>query len=478
MQITQYENTGFKILERGGIVLEDTIAALGTAPGESGIGIVRLSGSLSIEILEKIFKSKKWKSAYDIPSRYMTYGHIFDDEGKKVDEVLAVIMRAPYSYTAEDVVEIHCHGGIVPIKKIIGLILNKGARLAEAGEFTKRAFLNGRIDLAQAEAVIDVITAKTEGGLDNALNQLGGALSQQIKDIINILISIIAHIEASIDFPENDIEEVTLENVKNNTINAKDYIVDLLNTYDEGKIQREGLSTAIVGRPNVGKSSLLNVLLKENRAIVTDIPGTTRDIIEEYLNLGGILLKLIDTAGLRETEDIVEKIGVERTKQAIDKADLIIFIMDISEKLTKEDWDIISLTKGKKVIVVGNKIDLGINSDLDEIKSIFGKDNIVEMSLKEYKGIKELEKAIVDIVYSGNVKSKNTSLVSNVRHKYLLEKAKDSLDKAEDAIEAGIPVDLISVDIKDAWRYLGEITGDTVEEDIITEIFSRFCIGK
>lgn len=354
-------------------MLEDTIAAVGTAPGESGIGIVRLSGSLSIEILEKIFKAKKWKSAYDIPSRYMTYGYIFDDEGKKVDEVLAVIMKAPYSYTAEDVVEIHCHGGIVPIRKIMGLILNKGARPAEPGEFTKRAFLNGRIDLAQAEAVIDVITAKTEGGLDNALNQLGGVLSQQIKDIMNILISILAHIEASIDFPEHDIEELTIENVKNNILIAKDNIKELLNTYDEGKIQREGLSTAIVGRPNVGKSSLLNVLLKENRAIVTDIPGTTRDIIEEYLNLGGILIKLIDTAGLRETEDVVEKIGVERTKEAIDKADLIIFVIDVSEKLTKEDWDIISLTKGKKVIVVGNKIDLGINANLDEIQRIFGK---------------------------------------------------------------------------------------------------------
>lgn len=469
---------GLKYWKRGGNVLEDTIAAVGTAPGESGIGIVRLSGSLSIEILEKIFKAKKWKSTYDIPSRYMTYGYIFDDEGKRVDEVLAVIMKAPYSYTAEDVVEIHCHGGIVPIWKIMGLILNKGARPAEPGEFTKRAFLNGRIDLAQAEAVIDVITAKTEGGLDNALNQLGGVLSQQIKDIMNILISILAHIEASIDFPEHDIEELTIENVKNNILIAKDNIKELLNTYDEGKIQREGLSTAIVGRPNVGKSSLLNVLLKENRAIVTDIPGTTRDIIEEYLNLGGILIKLIDTAGLRETEDVVEKIGVERTKEAIDKADLIIFVIDVSEKLTKEDWDIISLTKGKKVIVVGNKIDLGINANLDEIQRIFGKNSIVKMSIKEYKGIKEIEKAIVDIVYSGSVKSKNTSLISNVRHKFLLEKTEDSLEKAQEAIETGIPVDLISVDIRDAWRYLGEITGDTVEEDIVTEIFSRFCIGK
>ena len=459
-------------------MLEDTIAAVGTAPGESGIGIVRLSGSLSVDILDILFESKKWKSAHEIPPRYMTYGHIIDNEGKRIDEVLTVIMKAPYSYTAEDVVEIHCHGGIVPIRKIMELVLNKGARLAEAGEFTKRAFLNGRIDLAQAEAVIDVITAKTDIGLSNALNQLGGELSQQIKDIMNILISVLAHIEASIDFPEHDIEDLTIENVRDNTKIAKDNIGELLNTYDEGKIQREGLSTAIVGRPNVGKSSLLNVLLKENRAIVTDIPGTTRDVIEEYLNLRGILLKLIDTAGLRETEDIVEKIGVERTKEAINRADLIIFIIDVSEKLTKEDWDIISLTAEKKVIVVENKIDLNVRAEIAEIERIFGKENIVKMSIKELKGIKDLEKAIVDTVYKGKVKSKSSSLISNVRHKSLLEKAEDSLEKALEAIELGIPVDLISVDIKDAWRYLGEITGDTIEEDIVTEIFNRFCIGK
>lgn len=459
-------------------MLEDTIAAVGTAPGESGIGIVRLSGSLSIEILEKIFKGKKSKDAKNIPSRYMTYGHIIDESHKIVDEVLVVIMRAPYSYTAEDVAEIHCHGGIISIKKIMELVLKNGARLAEPGEFTKRAFLNGRIDLAQAEAVIDVITAKTDSGLDNALSQLGGLFSLQIKDIMKILISILSHIEASIDFPEHDIEELTIENVKSNTKIAKEKIIDLLNTYDEGKIQREGLNTAIVGRPNVGKSSLLNVLLKENRAIVTDIPGTTRDIIEEYLNLGGILIKLIDTAGLRYTEDIVEKIGVERTKEAISEADLIIFILDISEKLTKEDWDIISLTKDKKVIIVGNKIDLGINEELKEIQKLFDKERIVLTSIKEHQGIKQLEKAIVDIVYSGNVKSKNISLVSNIRHKNLLEMARDSLNKALEAICLGIPIDLISVDIKDAWRYLGEITGDTIEEDLITEIFSRFCIGK
>ncbi len=458
-------------------MLGDTIAAVGTAPGESGIGIVRLSGGLSVEILDKIFKSKKYKNTKAIPSRYMSYGHIVDEKGNTVDEVLAVIMKGPYSYTAEDVVEIHCHGGIVSIRRIMELVLKGGARIAEAGEFTKRAFLNGRIDLAQGEAVIDVITAKTEGGLNNALSQLEGSLSAVIKEIMEILITVISHIEASIDFPEHDIEELTLKRVKDRTIKAKERIESLLNTYNEGKIHREGLYTAIIGRPNAGKSSLLNILLKENRAIVTDIPGTTRDIIEEYLNLGGILIKLIDTAGLRYTEDVVEKIGVERTKDVILKADLIIFIMDISESLTKEDRDIMTFIANKKVIAVGNKIDLGVKADIEELGSVYGK-GLVLTSIKEHKGIEDLETAIKDIVYGGNVKSKSTAFISNIRHKSLLDKALQSLDAALEAIDKGIVVDLVSLDIKDAWRFLGEITGDTIEEDIIDEIFSRFCIGK
>lgn len=312
-------------------MLEDTIAAVGTAPGEAGIGIVRLSGKDSQDILGKIFRGKKVKDINDMPSRYMTYGFIFDDEGSKIDEVLAVIMRAPYSYTGEDVAEIHCHGGIIPIRKIMELVLKKGARMAEPGEFTKRGFLNGRIDLAQSEAVIDVITSKTDEGLKNAMNQLQGELSVRVKAVMDMLLSMLAHIEASIDFPEHDIEEITAENIRSKGLEAKAILKELQNTYYEGRIQREGLSTAIIGRPNVGKSSLLNLLLKENRAIVTDIPGTTRDIIEEYLNVKGVLIKLIDTAGLRETEDVVEKIGVERTKEAINDADLVIFVIDASK---------------------------------------------------------------------------------------------------------------------------------------------------
>lgn len=459
-------------------MFEDTITAVGTAPGESGIGIVRISGNMAIEILDSVFKGKKVKEVKDIPNRTMTYGHIVDNENKVIDEVLAVIMKGPYSYTAEDVVEIHCHGGSLSIRKITEEILKKGARLAQPGEFTKRAFLNGRIDLTQAEAVIDIITSKTDGGLDNALNQLEGLLSVQIKEIMEILITVITHIEASIDFPEDDIEEITTENVKNNIVVAKEMIEELLNTYEEGKIKREGLSTAIVGKPNVGKSSLLNILLKENRAIVTDIPGTTRDIIEEYLNLGGVLIKLMDTAGLRHTDDIVEKMGVDRTKDVISKADLIILLLDASKQLTKEDRDIIKMTEDKEVIVVGNKIDLGISEGFGDIEKLFGSKKPVPMSIKELTGIEELKSAIVDMVYGGNVKHHSSSLISNIRHKNLLMEAKDSLGKGIEAISINIPLDLISLDIKDAWRFLGEITGDTVEEDIINEIFSRFCIGK
>lgn len=459
-------------------MLEDTIAAVGTAPGEAGIGIVRLSGKNSQEILAQIFKGKKEKAINEIPSRYMTYGFIFDDDGNKIDEVLAVMMRAPYSYTGEDVAEIHCHGGIIPIRRIMDLVLKKGARMAEPGEFTKRGFLNGRIDLAQSEAVIDVITAKTDAGLHNAMNQLQGELSSKIKLVMDILLSMMAHIEASVDFPEHDIEEITAEKIKTQGEEAKEILEQLQNTYYEGKIQRDGLSTAIIGRPNVGKSSLLNLLLRENRAIVTDIPGTTRDIIEEYLNVKGVLVRLIDTAGLRETEDVVEKIGVEKTKEAINEADMVIFIVDASKELTHEDMIIASLLKDKKVIVAANKIDMGIDADLNVFEEAFEKESIIKMSVKDKRGIELLEKAIWDTAYSGNIKARDSAIVSNIRHKSLIDKAHESIKKAIEAIDEGIPLDLISVDIKDSWRFLGEITGDTVEEDIITEIFSRFCIGK
>ncbi|MGE5633464.1 MAG: tRNA uridine-5-carboxymethylaminomethyl(34) synthesis GTPase MnmE [Caulobacteraceae bacterium] len=458
--------------------MERTIAAIATAPGEAGIGIVRISGDRSIEILEKVFKPKKNINITEIPSRTVTYGHAVDENGRVLDEVLVIIMKRPYSYTTEDVVEIHCHGGIIPVKRIMEQVLKNGAYLAEPGEFTKRAFLNGRIDLAQAEAVIDVITSKTESGLNAALNQLEGELSVEIKKIMEKLLSMLAHIEASIDFPEHDIEEVTLNRITDMLKDAEKAIVSLIDTFGEGKIIRDGLSTAIIGRPNVGKSSLLNVLLKENRAIVTEVPGTTRDIIEEYLSIGGVLVRLIDTAGIRETEDVVEKIGVQRTKEAINRAELIVLVIDASKELQHEDKAIISLVEGKRVIVALNKIDLGIKCDRSSLERMFGSGSLIEMSVKNKLGIDKLEEYINNMVFQGKLSIKKNMLVTNIRHKDLLDKARESIKRALESLKGGIPVDLVSVDIKDAWNNLGAITGDTVEEDIINEIFSKFCIGK
>jgi tRNA modification GTPase len=457
---------------------EDTIAAIATAPGEAGIGIVRLSGSMAIDILHKVFKGKSNRSVFDIPSRVVSYGHIIDENDNVVDEVLSIIMRTPNSYTKEDVVEIHCHGGIIPVRKIMELVLKSGAVMAEPGEFTKRAFLNGRIDLTQAEAVIDVITSKTETGLNAALNQLDGELSKELHSIMGDLLSILAHIEASIDFPEHDIEEVTQDNILNAAIKSYAAMKKLSDSFEEGKIIRDGLSTAIVGRPNVGKSSLLNIIIRENRAIVTDIPGTTRDIIEEYLNMGGILVKLIDTAGIRETVDVVEKIGVERTKSAIEEAEVIIFVVDASMPLTQEDYDILELIKSKKVIVAANKIDKGVHEDINKLEDFFSRENILKMSVKQKTGIEEIEEKIKELVYHGQASVSKNRMVTNIRHKDLLDKALEGVNRAINGLEDGVPIDLLSVDIKEAWRRLGQITGDVVEEDIINEIFSKFCIGK
>lgn len=459
-------------------MIEKTIAAIATAPGEAGIGIVRISGEKSIEILKKVFKPKKNIDITDIPSRRVMYGHAVDRDGEVLDEVLAIIMRKPYSYTTEDVVELHCHGGIVPVRKIMEEVLKNGADIAEPGEFTKLAFLNGRIDLAQAEAVIDVITSKTETGLSAAMNQLEGELSKEIKAIMDKLLSMLAHIEASIDFPEHDVEEITVSNIRNMLVEAKTSAADLVASFDEGKIVRDGLKTAIIGRPNVGKSSLLNVLLKENRAIVTEVPGTTRDIIEEYLNIGGILIRLIDTAGIRETEDIVERMGVERTKGAISNSDLVILVLDASSELLYEDNEIIDLIKAKKVIAAINKTDLGFSINKKYLTDLFGENNVIEMSVKNRDGIDKLEERIKGLVFHGKLSINKNSMVTNIRHKNLMDRALENMDRALSSIEDEIPVDLISVDIREAWSNLGAITGDTVEEDIVKEIFSKFCIGK
>ncbi|KXG73846.1 tRNA uridine-5-carboxymethylaminomethyl(34) synthesis GTPase MnmE [Thermotalea metallivorans] len=460
-------------------MLDDTIAAIATAPGEAGIGIVRLSGPMSIAILDQIFVPSKGKSIKDFPSRRFTHGYIVDPYTKnRIDEVLVVYMKGPYTYTAEDVAEIDCHGGIVPVRKILEIVLRMGARIAEPGEFTKRAFLNGRIDLAQAEAVMDVISAKTEKGFDIALGQLEGTLSREVKRIRNDILEMIAHITVNIDFPDEDIEQITYEKLEKQGEKIMKEIEDLLSTAHTGKIMREGLKTVIVGKPNVGKSSLLNALLKEARAIVTEIPGTTRDVIEEYVNIQGIPLNIVDTAGIRETEDLVEKIGVEKSKEFFNKADLIIFVLNASEPFTEEDLQIIELVKDRDAIILLNKTDLPMVLDEEDLRKMLPGKKIIKISILENIGLQELEETIVQMVYGGEVKHKHYSLVTNVRHQNALERAKKNMEDAIKAIQRNMPLDFVEVDVKNCWENLGEITGDTVDEDIIDRIFANFCLGK
>lgn len=458
--------------------IDDTIAAISTPVGEGGIGIVRMSGKDSLDIIAKIFKSYKNKDVKEMKSYTMMYGFIIDPKNnEKVDEVIISYMKAPNTYTREDIVEVNCHGGVVAVKKILSLILENGARLAEPGEFTKRAFLNGRIDLSQAEAVIDLIRAKTTESMHIALEQSQGKLSSKIKSIMNRLLGILAHIEASVDFPEDDIENVVSSKIIKDSNEIINELNGLIKNAETGKILREGLNTSIVGKPNVGKSSLLNALLEEKRAIVTDIPGTTRDVIEEYINIRGIPVKIIDTAGIRETSDIVEKIGVEKSKEYIEKSDLIIFMVDSSRPLDDEDLEIIELIKNKRTIVVINKIDLPSASDLDTIKRYFNDESIIYASVNTEQGIEDIKQKIEEFVYSGEVKSKDI-YVTNVRHKDILYRAKESIEKGMETIESLLPLDIASVEYRDAYLKLGEITGDTAAEDIIDRIFNDFCIGK
>ena len=459
--------------------IDDTIAAIATAPGEAGIGIVRISGEKAVDIIDKIFRSKENKKLSQYKPRRITYGYIIEpDKEEKIDEVLVSYMKAPNTYTKEDIVEINCHGGMISVKKILGLVLNFGARIADPGEFTKRAFLNGRIDLAQAEAIMDLISAKTEKGFDVALNQLEGFLSKEVSKTREKLLGMLAHIQVSIDFSEEDIDEITLDNLLENSKEVEKSIRKLLDTSHTGKIIREGLSTVIVGKPNVGKSSLLNALIRESRAIVTDVPGTTRDMIEEHFSVKGIPLRLIDTAGIRETEDIVEKIGVERSKELFNLADLIIVMLDASSNLTKEDLEIIDLIGSRRALIIINKTDLPQRLDVDEVRDIIGDKDIIEISILENIGIEKIEEALIDMVYQGEVKAKDSLLVTNMRHKNALERALKSIEDAIKAIKEQLPLDFIEVDIRDTWEALGEITGDAVGEDLLDHIFENFCIGK
>ncbi len=460
-------------------MIENTIAAIGTAPGEAGIGIVRMSGPDAVSILDKLFVPTKGSSILEYAGRRLTHGHIVDPDTKnRVDEVLVTYMKAPYTYTAEDVTEIDCHGGIVPVRKILELVLRHGAKIAEPGEFTKRAFLNGRIDLAQAEAVMDLIRAKTDVGFDVALEQLEGSLSKEVRSIRDKLLAMLAHITVNIDFPDEDIEEITYSTLKEQAEGITEDIEALLKTAHAGKIIREGLSTVIIGKPNVGKSSLMNALLRESRAIVTDIPGTTRDIIEEYVNIQGIPLKIIDTAGIRETEDLIEKIGVERSKEFFNRADLIIFVLNGAEPLSSEDEQIMNLVGHRDAIILINKIDLPPKLEERKIKELLPGKRMIPISVLEKKGLHELEDVIVKMVYGGEVKHQNYSLVTNTRHKNALERGKKSMEDAIQAIDNGMPLDFIEVDARNTWDYLGEITGDTVGEDLIDKIFANFCLGK
>jgi len=459
------------------VFIDDTIAAIATAPGEGGIGIIRISGEKSLQVAQSIFKSKSGKMIKDYNTRTLIYGNIVDGE-KVIDEVLLAYMKGPNSYTAEDVIEINCHGGFISVKKILELILSKDVRLADAGEFTKRAFLNGRIDLSQAEAIIDVIKSKTDMAHEVAQNQLEGSLAKKIRELRNNVTEVLAHLTVSIDFSEEDVEEITYQTLEEKSSELRNEIKKLYDTAESGKILRDGLKTVIVGKPNVGKSSLLNSILGENRAIVTDIAGTTRDIIEEFVNIKGIPLKIVDTAGIRETEDVVEKIGVEKSRESFSTADLVIMVLDASRKLSQEDMEILESLENKKTIVLLNKMDLEPQIELEKIEEFVNSEDIIKISALKHQGIEELQDKIEAMVYHGSVKNSSDLMITNSRHKDALFKAYESINDAINAIEQRMPYDFIEVDFKNIWDYLGYINGDTIREDLLDTIFANFCIGK
>lgn len=456
---------------------EDTIAAISTPLGEGGIAVIRVSGDEAIPIVEKIFRTKRKLS--EVESHTVHYGHIYPPGGgEAIEEALVTVMRAPRSYTMEDVVEVSCHGGIVSVKKVLDALLDSGARLAEPGEFTKRAFLNGRIDLTQAEAVMDLIRSKSDRAYSVALKQVDGMLSKKINELRQELVETMAHIEVNIDYPEHDVAEMTNAFIKEKCEWVLERIETLLHSAQQGKLLREGIETAIVGKPNVGKSSLLNLLAQENRAIVTDIPGTTRDVIEEYVTVGGIPLKLLDTAGIRETTDAVEKIGVERSKSAIETADLILFVVNGNEPLSAEEEELLETIKHRQTIVIVNKMDLELRLNMDDLYKHMPKERIVRLSAREGEGLADLEQAIHSLFFSGQIESSDMTYVSNARHIHLLKQAKAALHDALKGVEMMMPIDMIQIDVRLAWERLGEIIGDTVSESLIDQIFSQFCLGK
>lgn len=455
----------------------DTVAAIATPLGEGGISIIRISGEKAVEIADKVFLSKSGKRVCEMDTYTMRYGSIVDCISKEIiDEVIVSFMKGPRSFTGENVVEINCHGGVVATNRILDNVIRAGARLAEPGEFTKRAFLNGRIDLTEAEAVMDIIRAKTELSMKAAVEQSKGRLSREINKLCDELLNILAAIEHSVDFTEDDedIDPAVYTGISNKLTTFLEETNKLLSTADEGKILRDGISLVIVGKPNVGKSSLLNVLLNEKRAIVTDIAGTTRDIIEEYINIDGIPVRIIDTAGIRHTDDVVERIGVERSKEKINEADLVIFVMDVSRELDDEDKEIIDYLKGKKYITLLNKTDLEFKLDRNILDQL---ENKIEISALNNYGIDGLKEKIKNLFLSGEI-DKESAIITNARHKESLYRAKENCDIALREINRNEYLDLISIYVTSGLKALGEITGAEIEEDLVNKIFSDFCVGK
>ncbi|HCZ0297963.1 TPA: tRNA uridine-5-carboxymethylaminomethyl(34) synthesis GTPase MnmE [Staphylococcus aureus] len=456
----------------------DTITSISTPMGEGAIGIVRLSGPQAVEIADKLYKGKHLLN--DVPSHTINYGHIIDPDSKEVvEEVMVSVLRAPKTFTREDIIEINCHGGILTINRVLELTMTYGARMAEPGEFTKRAFLNGRIDLSQAEAVMDFIRSKTDRASKVAMNQIEGRLSDLIKKQRQSILEILAQVEVNIDYPEyDDVEDATTEFLLEQSKEIKQEINRLLDTGAQGKIMREGLSTVIVGKPNVGKSSMLNNLIQDNKAIVTEVAGTTRDVLEEYVNVRGVPLRLVDTAGIRETEDIVEKIGVERSRKALSQADLILFVLNNNEALTQEDYTLYEVVKNEDVIVIVNKMDLEQNIDINEVKDMIGDTPLIQTSMLKQEGIDELEIQIRDLFFGGEVQNQDMTYVSNSRHISLLKQARQTIQDAIDAAESGVPMDMVQIDLTRTWEILGEIIGETASDELIDQLFSQFCLGK
>ena len=463
----------------------DTIAAIATAMTPSGIGIIRISGDEAVSITDRIFKAAEKKKLKDLPSHTIHYGHIKDGEDV-IDEVMILLMRAPKSYTREDTVEIDCHGGVYVMKRILETVIKYGARPAEPGEFTKRAFLNGRIDLSQAESVIDVIHAKNEFALKSSMNQLSGALSDEVKELRGQVLHEIAFIESALDDPEHISLEGYPQELEQKVTSIHSRIETLLKNSENGRILKEGISTVIVGKPNAGKSSLLNTLVGEERAIVTDIAGTTRDVLEEQMNLNGIILNIIDTAGIRSTDDVVEKIGVDKARKYLKDADLVIYVVDTSTPLDENDFEIIELLKDRKAIILLNKSDLSPLITKTEMKEAVEKQNgrseepirMISISAKEQTGIDELQQAVQEMFFSGEVTFNDQVMITNIRQKASLQEALSGLELVLQSVRDGMPEDFYSIDLMNTYEALGSIIGEAVEDDLVNEIFSKFCMGK